>query len=221
MLAAAADAAAGGAEHLPAPASAEAAAGELLPTPAPSRARWWVLFLTCLMSAMQCAQWSWPGPIAGSLQALYGLDAAAIQLLLNWGPIMYLATSLPYAWAMRRSPAGLRGAIFTGIALTATSTLLRLACRGPGAGSQALTVSLILNAAAGPPAMTSVTMLCELWFSPSERATATAVAVESNVLDFTMAFIAGPILKKTSWAAKRNMLPFSRLMCVIHALGPR
>lgn len=148
---AAADAAAGGAEHLPAPASAEAAAGrELLPTPAPSRARWWVLFLTCLMSAMQCAQWSWPGPIAGSLQALYGLDAAAIQLLLNWGPIMYLATSLPYAWAMRRSPAGLRGAIFTGIALTAASALLRLACRGPGAGSQAaLTVSLILNAAAG------------------------------------------------------------------------
>jgi hypothetical protein len=37
MLAAAADAAAGGAEHLRAPASAEAAAGrELLPTPAPS-----------------------------------------------------------------------------------------------------------------------------------------------------------------------------------------
>ena len=42
--------------------------------------------------------------------------------------------------------------------------------------------------------MASVTMLCELWFAPSERATATAVAVESNVLGATVAFIAGPLM---------------------------
>ena len=161
----------------------------------PMWSKWWVLFLTCVMSAMQCAQWALPGPIAGSLQTLYGLDSTTIQLLLNYGPIVFLVTSIPYALSMRASAAGLRLAIVVGIACTAVSALLRLGCRGSGPASMvALHLSFVINAAAGPPAMACVTQLTELWFAPNERATATAIAVEANVVGAALAFIAGPLL---------------------------
>ena len=171
-------------------------AGEIPSAPAvPWWARWWVLFLTCVMAAMQCAQWAVPGPIAGSLQTLYGLDAATVQLLLNYGPFVFLATAIPYALAMRASPSGLRASIVTAIACTAASAVVRLGCRDAGAASMAaLHISFILNAAAGPPAMACVTQLTELWFAPAERATATAIAVEANVVGAALAFIAGPLL---------------------------
>lgn len=163
--------------------------------PPPPLARWWVLLLTCVMSALQCAQWSWPGPIAGSLQSLYNIDGNMTQLLLNYGPIVYLIVSMPCAWYARRSPEGVRGVVLTGIALVAVSSFLRMGVRSSSTGSLTLLhIAQILNAAAGPPAMASVTALCEIWFHKDERATATALAVEANVVGATLAFIAGPLM---------------------------
>jgi hypothetical protein len=88
-----------------------------------------------------------------------------------------------------------RGVVLAGIALTAASSLLRMGVRSSSPGSLALLhIAQILNAAAGPPAMASVTALCEIWFRKDERATATAMAVESNVLGASLAFIAGPLM---------------------------
>jgi len=164
---------------------------------------------------MQGAQWNVPGPIASSLDAFYGIGPDAVQLLLNYGPIFYILTSIPFAWMMASSPRGLKQAVLAGIVLTAASAALRLACRGPDAYSVAcMHASFILNAIAGPPGMAFVTQLTELWFEPSERGLATAIGVQANVVGGVLSFIAGPLMVDATSPTMRQFDAYNAIFVV-------
>jgi len=142
-------------------------------------------------------QWNYPGPIGPTLETAYGLDDAAVELLLNYGPIVGLVVMLPSSFAMA-TPAGLRVVLRVAAVCLLASAALRFACRSHSAASvAALHLSFVANAAAGPAAMAAPTALAELWFPASERATATAVMAGCNILGGCLSSIGGPLIVRT------------------------
>lgn len=142
-------------------------------------------------------QWNYPGPIGPTLEAAYGLDDAAVQLLLNYGPTFGLIVMLPSSFAMA-TPTGLRSVLRVAAVSLLASAALRFACRSPSAASvAALHLSFVANAIAGPAAMAAPTALAEVWFPATERATATAVMAGSNILGGCLSSIGGPLLVPT------------------------
>uniref|UniRef100_A0A8C0B411 Solute carrier family 49 member 4 n=1 Tax=Buteo japonicus TaxID=224669 RepID=A0A8C0B411_9AVES len=127
--------------------------------------------------------WNSWGPIQNSARLAFGFSGWDIALLVFWGPIG--------AWWSR----GLR------VTVLLTSSLMVL-----GAGLRCVPVSdleirkklihggQLLNGLAGPTVMNAAPFLSTTWFSPDERATATAIASLLNYLGAAGAFLVGPLV---------------------------
>lgn len=163
--------------------------------------RWWVLFVYSLFSFLQGMIWAVPGPISQNLEQLIPLDDTAIQLLVNWGPIFYLPFAAPFAWWMDR-PGGIRPSVIFSILLVTVGQVLHCVARDGSNTSVYLThVGYILNAIAGPVSMGAVGKISEAWFPVHERATATALMSEANLLGGAGAFVIGPyMMPDPSWS---------------------
>jgi MFS family permease len=135
--------------------------------------------------------------------------------LLNWGPIMYLPFALPFAFLMDQRH-GCQRAMWIGTLLVLAGAVFRCLATDASTTSIAfLHTGYICNAIAGPVAMALVSKLAEDWcvrcnthfciwltllhacawhcrFPPHERATATAIASEANILGSALSFILGP-----------------------------
>ncbi|XP_071978174.1 solute carrier family 49 member 4 isoform X1 [Engystomops pustulosus] len=154
--------------------------------------RWLVLLLFSLLGFMQGLVWNSWGPIQNSARAAYGFQGLDIALLVLWGPIGFLPCFL-FMWLM--DTRGLR-----------VTVLLTLLCMVLGAGLRCIPVSdlalrrrlihggQLLNGFAGPTAMNAAPFLSTTWFSPDERATATAIASMLNYLGGACAFLIGPLI---------------------------
>ena len=80
-------------------------------------------------------------------------------------------------------------------ALVTAGAVLRCAARDASVWSLVLLhLSFVLNAIAGPVAMSAVGKVSELWFPPNERALSTALAANANGLGTAIAFLVGPLL---------------------------
>jgi FLVCR family MFS transporter len=151
---------------------------------------------------MQGLCWAIPGPLSSAYATLYGADNAFVQLLVNIGPIVYVPLSLPLALWMDR-PGGVRPSVVLGVTLVVAGHVLRTLAFDGGALSTALLVlSYVLNAASGPVAMGAVGRLSEAFFPPDQRATATAVMAEANLLGVAGAMLFGPLIVQAAVPAE-------------------
>lgn len=162
--------------------------------------RFYVLFVFSFFSFNQCMIWLTFSPIARMTEAYYNVSEATIDLLLNWGPIIFIPC-LPLTSILLNMPSGLRYCV---LILAVTDFLGGLSRILPSiimSSSHAnfnqfalpfIHVGQILNAACGPLVMAPVSQLSSLWFAPHERTRATTVAIFSNNLGSAVGFLISP-----------------------------
>uniref|UniRef100_A0A7M4DZI0 Solute carrier family 49 member 4 n=1 Tax=Crocodylus porosus TaxID=8502 RepID=A0A7M4DZI0_CROPO len=154
--------------------------------------RWLVLLLFSLLGFAQGLVWNTWGPIQNSARRAFGFGGWDIALLVFWGPIGFLPC-FAFMWLLDKK--GLR------VTVLLTSFLMVL-----GAGLRCIPVSdltirkrlihggQLLNGLAGPTVMNAAPFLSTTWFSPDERATATAIASMLSYLGAACAFLVGPLV---------------------------
>ena len=154
------------------------------------RRRWYMLFVVAGISGIQGGYWANFGPIAQSVKPLFGWDNGTIALLNNWGPICYLLAVYPYAWLM--DVKGLRAAVVSAWLLVFIGSLARSITADDDFGAALMHLGQILNAIAGPVAMSAATVLSSKWFPPDQRTTATSLISVCNYGGVAGIFVLGP-----------------------------
>ncbi|XP_077176587.1 solute carrier family 49 member 4 [Paroedura picta] len=154
--------------------------------------RWLVLLLFSLLSFVQGLVWNTWGPIQSSARQAFAFSSMDIALLVFWGPIGFVPC-FAFMWLMDKK--GLR------VTVLLTSSLMVL-----GAGLRCVPVTdqttrkwmihggQLLNGLAGPTVTSAAPFLSTTWFSPDERATATAIASLISYLGGACAFLVGPLV---------------------------
>ena len=164
--------------------------------------RFYVLFVFSFLAFNQCLIWLTFSPIARSAELYYKVDDATVDLLLNWGPIIFIPC-LPLTYILLNKHHGLRRCIII-LAITdfvaALVRVIPIVITSPSSPHFS-TISLpflhfgqILNAACGPLVMAPVSQLSCLWFAPHERTRATSVAIFSNYLGASIGFVISPAI---------------------------
>ena len=132
------------------------------------------------------------------MNAYFGTSDADLDLLLNWGPIIFLPVCPLVACILRR-PTGLNTAIRCGALMCFIACTIRsLPCllppshRRSPSGQLLLHAGQIINAAVGPIVMWSPSLLSARWFPPHRRATATSLAYLGGNLGGAVGFLLGP-----------------------------
>lgn len=182
-----------------------------------SKGRWWILATFSLFAFAQGMFWAIPGPVSAAMGTLYNINDTTIQLLINYGPIFYLPLSIPLAYWMDR-PGGVRQATLWGITIVGIGQICRNLAYDDSTVSIVLVhTSYILNAIAGPVAMSAVGKISEDWFPPSFRATSTAIMSEANLFGGAAAQLIGPQMVPDG--TMPQLLDFMYLCSVIAGLN--
>jgi hypothetical protein len=144
-------------------------------------------------------------PISQSTQIYYHINESTVNLLLNWGPIIFIPC-LPLAYILLNKPHGLRKTVillaiadFIAISLRIVPTIL-ISPSNPYFTSISLLfihIGQILNAACGPLVMAPVSQLSCLWFAPNERTRATTLAIMAPAFGSTVGFLISPWIVTT------------------------
>jgi hypothetical protein len=87
--------------------------------------RFWVLFIFAFLSFNQCMFWLTFSPIASSTIAFYKVTEATVDLLLNWGPIIFIPT-LPLIYFILNTHHGLRKCVLIYAIVSLIATLIRV-----------------------------------------------------------------------------------------------
>jgi hypothetical protein len=158
----------------------------------------YTLAVFALLTTNQTIFWfsfsSAPAPV----NAYFGTSDADLDLLLNWGPIVFLPVCPLVAYILRRST-GLNtatrcGALmcFIACAIRSIPCLLPPPQRRSSSAHLLLHAGQIINAAVGPIVMSSPSLLSARWFPPHRRATATSLAYLGGNLGGAVGFLLGP-----------------------------
>ena len=86
--------------------------------------KWWVVAVYSMVACFQGAIWAIPGSLQQIYMDVFNIDGNTVQLLLNYGPILYLITALPFSWHIDRY--GSRLSVFISIYLVLSSSILRM-----------------------------------------------------------------------------------------------
>jgi hypothetical protein len=169
-----------------------------------SRLRFYVLFVLSFFSCMQCACWFAFSSVDPALVKAYMGAAvpndATIALLLNWGPVVGVAAAPAQlrlgadARGLERSVRAGAWLVFLGSALRCAPCLVARAGRGAWWCVGCVHGGQILNAAAGPLCMGTVSRLSVVWFPERERLFATAVGSMANGLGVVLMYPLAPAI---------------------------
>ncbi|UJR23638.1 hypothetical protein I4U23_026623 [Adineta vaga] len=170
------------------------------------RRRFYVLFVFMFLAFNQCLFWLTFSPVSQSAQTYYHISESTVNLLLNWGPIIFIPC-LPLAYLLLNKRHGLRKIILL-LAIVcfiaASLRILPIMFISPS-NSSFTSISLlfihlgqILNAACGPLVMAPVSQLSCLWFGPNERTRATTLAIMAASFGSTFGFLVHPWIVTTS-----------------------
>jgi len=163
--------------------------------------RYYVLALFSLLAHNQVCLWFTFSSDPGAMRRYYpGMTTAEIDLLLNWGCIVYVAVC-PFAAYLLTRRNGLRTAIRVAAVLSCLACAVRyIPCFLPAADRAdprvryLLHAGQMLNAAAGPISMAAPARLAAVWFPPRHRARATALGWMASNLGGASGFLFGPYL---------------------------
>ena len=164
--------------------------------------RFYVLFVFSFLSFNQTIIWLTFSPIAKSAEQHYKIDEATIDLLLNWGPIIFIPC-LPLTYILLNKHHGLRKCVIL-LAITdfiaAAVRVIPMIITSPSSEHFSaislpfLHAGQILNAACGPLVMVPVSQLSCLWFAPNERTRATTIAILASNFGSTVGFVISPLI---------------------------
>ena len=166
------------------------------------RARFLILFTFSLLSFNQSLFWLTFSPISDAAEVYYNISTPTVNLLLNWGPIIYLPLQF-VTFYVSSARGGLRKIVLCSSTLCLVAMLLRCVPNllwSPSSDAFRtnaiwfLHAAQILNAAAGPFVMSTVSQCSCLWFGVNERARATSVAIFSNNLGAAVGFLQIPAM---------------------------
>ncbi|CAF0785698.1 unnamed protein product [Adineta ricciae] len=164
--------------------------------------RFYVLFVFSLLAFNQCLIWLTFSPIARATEAYYNITESTVDLLLNWGPIIFIPC-LPLTYILLNKHHGLRNCVIILALVDFVAALVRVlpvvitTPSSPHFSSIALPflhMGQILNAACGPLVMAPVSQLSCLWFAPNERTRATTIAIMANNFGSTVGFVISPFI---------------------------
>ena len=164
--------------------------------------RFYVLAVFSLLAFNQCLIWLTFSPIARSAETYYNISEATVDLLLNWGPIIFIPC-LPLTYILLNKHNGLRRCIIPLAVTDFIATILRVipsVLISPSSPHfSAITMPFmhagqILNAACGPLAMAPVSQLSCLWFGLNQRTRATTVAIFAHKFGAAIAFLISPAI---------------------------
>jgi FLVCR family MFS transporter len=114
------------------------------------------------------------------MMKIHNISNSEIQLFLNYGPLGWFASCLPLSWLLDRH--GSRVSVLLSIWLVFFSSVVRMFATDSSSLSLCcLHASFILNAMAGPIAMSACSKISEDWFPPSSRTTATAIMGQASI----------------------------------------
>ena len=159
--------------------------------------RFYVLAVFSLLSFNQCLIWLTFSPIARSAVTYYKISEATVNLLLNWGPIIFIP-SLLLTYILLNKHSGLRHCVILLAVTDFIATLLRVipsVLTSPSSpyfseiSMPFMHAGQILNAACGPLATAPVSQLSCLWFGPNQRTRATTVAIFTHKFGAAIAFL--------------------------------
>jgi len=164
--------------------------------------RFYVLFVFSFLAFNQCFIWLTFSPIARSAETYYNITDSTVDLLLNWGPIIFIPC-LPLTYILLNKHHGLRRCVIL-LAITdfiaALVRIIPIIITSPSSPNFSaislpfLHIGQILNAACGPLVMAPVSQLSCLWFAPHERTRATTVAIFANFFGSTVGFVISPFI---------------------------
>jgi len=183
----------------------------LLPTVKPSKWRFVALGVFAVVSCTQCITWfTFSMSRPAFFEEFFGITRSELDLLLNYGPIFFLPFAPLVSWMLTLRN-GLRKTEIFGAVLACAGACIRLVpcfVASPAARHSLgmrifLHIGQALNAAAGPVAMSPVSLLSSRWFPLSERTTATSFAFLSNTSGVAIGFLLGPALVPDSASAPR------------------
>ena len=164
--------------------------------------RFYVLFIFSLLSFNQNLFWLTFSPIARNAEKYYQMSEATVDLLFNWGSIIFIPC-LPLTFILLNKHNGLRHCVILAAVIGFISTLLRVipivitSPSSPHFHSISMTflhAGQILNAACGPLIMAPVSQLSCLWFGLNERTRATTIAIVANNFGGTVGFLISPAI---------------------------
>lgn len=189
--------------------------------------RFYVLTVFCCFSFAQTAVWMTFSSVPKFTESVYNIGKGEVRqdfvsthsvlpltevyvkvdLLLNWGPIIFVPFVFFSSWILTTSQ-GLKRAAILGFSLTFAGSLVRLIpslvpgtkgfiFRRSSYGLACLHVGQIFNAAAGSIAMGAATRLSADWFPDSQRTRVTASVFAASNLAVTLTAIAGPSIVTT------------------------
>lgn len=163
------------------------------------RSRFYVLGVFSFLAFNQCLFWLTFSPISQNTQRFYKISESSVNLLLNWGPIIFIPC-LPLAYLLLNQQHGLRKSVIILAVADFIATFVRilpLVLLSPLESSSWIStccihLGQIINAACGPLVMAPVSQLSCLWFGPNERTRATTLAIMANNFGSTMGFLISP-----------------------------
>ncbi|CAF3977259.1 unnamed protein product [Adineta steineri] len=164
--------------------------------------RFYVLGIFSFLAFNQSAFWLTFSPVSPSTQIYYNIPSSTVDLLLNWGPIIFIPC-LPLVYLLLNKRNGLRRAVIVLAIGGLVSTALRVipsivtspsSPRFKDISLPFLHAGQIINAACGPIVMAPVSQLSCLWFGPSERTRATTLAIMTNIFGSTVSFLINPAI---------------------------
>jgi len=169
--------------------------------------RWYILVTFSFLSGLQCLVWFTFSSVKLDVfeDWFHIADAKKdVDLLLNWGPIMYFPTSLLALWLLELPGRGLKYSVKMGALLTFLGSTIRaipflLKWRnGHFSTLIFLHIGQICNAMSGPFVLGPPTKIAQVWFPSKMFGTATAIAAVSNGFGNVIGFLLGPWLVSLS-----------------------
>ena len=144
--------------------------------------------------------WLTFSPISQSTQKYYNISESSVNLLLNWGPIIFIPC-LPLAYILLNKENGFQKSVRILAAIDFLATLIRIIplffkfeinSDEKIFPTICIHIGQILNAACGPLVMAPVSQLSCVWFGPNERTRATTLAIMAASFGSTVGFVISP-----------------------------
>ncbi|CAF1004094.1 unnamed protein product [Rotaria sordida] len=164
--------------------------------------RFYILFVFSFLAFTQCLMWLTFSPIARSTEIYYHISESTVDLLLNWGSIIFIPC-LPLTYLLLNKRHGLRHCVIllaVGNFIAALVRVIPVVVTKPSSPNFSsialpfLHIGQILNAACGPLASAPVSQLSCLWFAPHERTRATTFAICFNNFGAAVGFVISPFI---------------------------
>jgi hypothetical protein len=166
--------------------------------------RWWVLTIYSFSSGLQALLWMTYSSVPDHSKSYLNVGDKDLQNILEEGPWGYMVMAFFASWLFT-TKGGLKKAVLLSCFMCFAAAFIRvIPCfLHPETRRQheskllwIIYVAQLINASAAPLTQASCSLLSQLWFPPSQRATATAFARQSNAGGRAIGFFLGPALVK-------------------------